>query len=1465
MVRELNRPQASHAFPDNAPTAYPVFYRTYSRRTPQGDRETWPQVCARSLAGLVKLGKLEDREADLIRRMQDKLWALPSGRWLWVGGTPWLENPDNFSGAYNCTSTNVSDWRAFGLMMDLAMMGCGTGAVLEPKYINQLPAIRNPLTVEARGVQGEVPAGQRQENTTVDIAGDRVEIIVGDSRQGWVRSYQTLLELSSDERFGGRPVHVIVDVRNIRPTGEPLKGFGGVANPVKVPEMYHKLTKVLNGALGRQLTSVECCLLIDEAAVVVVAGNVRRSAGMRQGISEDLAFAAAKENLWQQDDQGNWRIDPDRDSLRMANHSRVFHHKPTEEECVAAVRKQFYSGEGAIQWAGEAIARSNGDLVPPERKGEFIAAYAAGQGREWLQAADPSQGDRELDHRLGRYGLNPCHSGDTLVSTDRGLVPITELVGQNFQTLVDLRSIGLDGLRLTQAIAFPTGVQTTYQVTLSNGLQMRCTADHEHFTNCGWIATKDLTPQHKILIQKGQGHFGKGTISQEQAQMLGWLYGDGSIYEGSQNRLEAVFYINKKEYEATFPVLASAVQSLTGYQHQPSMVKGLYTFHAGSIKMSHFLESLGVKSKAVLPTSFLAQSKEVVIGFLQGLFCADGAVSLKARHIDLVSCSRELLAQVQLLLLNLGIRSSLRQKTKLGAKGIRYTLKDGTEKVSNNRGAWRLLIYRGEAKKFADLIGFPLSREKQNKLQEFVQWQSSRTYSEAVQNSWFSASVESVCEHGEEAVYDLHVPLTHSFLANGCLTHNCGEILGEDFHCVSGETMLVTRTGMAPIASLVGQVVEVWNGQRWSAVTPIQTGRDRALYRVRFGDGTYLDVTEGHRFFVKDRFGKAYGERTTAELIEQLPTLKYALHTEPFQMDYRDGKAINPIWAYTLGQLVGDGSLCQSHGKPQLQLRLYGAETYKQELAIAGRTSGKVKFYAENPETPCLLYTGFQPEFDPDQVRALKQTAEPFEAISTWNREAILHFIAGLIDADGSSVASGGVRLYLSGYDRAYRVYLLLLKCGIRSSVNLLATAGTRTNLGVRSKDLWYLQITDARAIPCQRVDTSNGHAPKSKGKWQVIRSIEPIEGCHDTFCFNEPEFHKGVFGGTLTGQCNLSEIHLNQIDPTDRTAQRDAFTAGGLAVASLLNHRFQEERYRYSREVDPIVGVSFTGLFDFFVQAFGVEWLKWWEAGRPETPEGLEFKDRERDYLTFWRETVHQTVWDYCDRHGLRRPNRCTTVQPSGTKSLLTGASPGWHPPKAARFIRRITFRKNDPVALACMDYGYSIVPSQSDKDETGNLLTDPFDPRCTEWLVEIPVAVSWADLPGADTIAIEQFSALAQFDFYMQVQRHYTTHNTSATIELREDEIEALGQTIHGAIARDEGYISAALLARFDAPFPRLPFEKIDRETYDRLHGEMLARRRVEDFTSALKRYDRGEMEEAGPAGCDSDKCLLPEVPPA
>ncbi|MBD1913282.1 MULTISPECIES: ribonucleoside-triphosphate reductase, adenosylcobalamin-dependent [unclassified Leptolyngbya] len=1090
MVQNIDRPSQTSPFPASAPAANPVFYRTYSRlgEVAANRRETWDDVCDRTLSGIIKLGKLTESEADLLKRMQRNLYSLPSGRWLWVGGTEWAERPENFSGAYNCTSTNVVDWRAFGLMMDLAMMGCGTGAVLEPKYINQLPAIRNPLVVKIVGEIGTVPPDQRQDRTEVIFEGNRVLIKVGDSRQGWVTSYQTLLELSTDERFSGE-VGVEVDLGSVRPAGERLKGFGGMANPIRLPGLYERCARILNKAIGRQLNSVECCLLIDEAAACVVAGNIRRSAGMRQFDSEDTLAAAAKDNLWMQDANGNWRIDPERDSLRMANHTRVFHRKPTLEECVDAVRKQFYSGEGAIQWAGEAERRAQGE---------------------------------------GRYGLNPCVTADTWVHTEHGPRQVKDLLGKQHSTYIngELFSTTPEGF-------FYSGTKPVLKLTTREGYELRLTGNHKvlkvtaqtqkaQYTD--WVATEELQPGDRILLHNHRDITpwdGDGT--QEEGWLLGNLLGDGSLAKTPWNDTAVLRYWEESQNEMSHHAV-SLLQLAVGYE--PTTAEACYHTQLkhrviASTGLAKLAAQFGIVPGQKRITSVIEEaSYGFYQGFLQGFFDADGSVQgtqNKGISVRLAQSNLDSLKAVQRMLARMGIVSTIYQ----GRRPAGYRLMpDSDRKLAPYycQAQHELVIANDNLYWFQQIIGFrePHKAEKLNRVLE--------GYKRKLNRERFAVTVASIDADGIEAVYDCTVPGPACFDANGLVAHNCGEILGQNFHC-------------------------------------------------------------------------------------------------------------------------------------------------------------------------------------------------------------------------------------------------------------------------------------------------------------------------------------------------NLAEVHLNQIDPKDLKAQEEAFTAAALSVASLLNHQFMEPRYQQSRLEDPIVGVSFTGLFDFFVKAFGVEWLHWWAEGRPDTMKGLEFKQKEQQYLSRWKEIVHQAVWEYCDRHQLNRPNRCTTVQPAGTKSLLTNASPGWHPPKAQRFIRRITFRKNDPVALACMEYGYNIVPSQSDKDEEGNLLNDPFDPRCTEWLVEIPVRVPWADMPGADEIIIENFSALAQFDFYMQVQKYYTAHNTSATIELNEHEVEPLAQAIYGAIANDEGYISAALLARFNAPFPRLPFEKIDRETFDRLEAEVKQRQRTTDFYAALSRYDSGDLFEAGPAGCDSDKCMFPE----
>jgi ribonucleotide reductase class II len=756
-------------FRPQAPSAETVFYRTYSRRKQDGKRENFREAMTRTVNDIARIGKLDVDEHDLIMEQALNQHAFPSGRAFWVAGTDWGKKPENFSGWYNCTSTHIEDLEAFGLLVDLAMQGSGTGAVLEKDVVVNLPEVKNTLeVVEFRPVGTDKT---RRPETVVDtlLPSGIVNLVVGDSRQGWRDAYQLLINWAHEGLNGheGR-IRVVVDLSNVRPSGERLKGFGGTSNPVKLEDAFRKVVDILNGAVGRKLSTIEACLLIDEAATAIVAGNIRRSAGMRQFSEHDQEAATAKLGLYSQDQDGSWRVDPRKEALRMANHTRCYHTKPSYDAVETAVALQFNSGEGAIQYVPEAVARANADLLGPARNGKkgFLKAYTE-HGREaamyFLAKCAEKIGyqmdERELCHRMDRYGLNPC-----------------------------------------------------------------------------------------------------------------------------------------------------------------------------------------------------------------------------------------------------------------------------------------------------------------------------------------------------------------------------GEIIGRDFHC-------------------------------------------------------------------------------------------------------------------------------------------------------------------------------------------------------------------------------------------------------------------------------------------------------------------------------------------------NLAEVHLNTIDPGNYEAQEAAFYAAGLQVASLLQHEFVHERYQYSREIDPIVGVSFTGFFDFMVHAGGYDWLKWMMGGRKGKRATAMYEKLEAHFLDRWRRAAHEGVKAYCEAHGIRVPNRITTVQPAGTKSLLTGASSGWHAPKSQRFIRRITLGVGDPLVPALIEHGYSVIPAQSARDDDGNLLDDISDPRVQEVLVEIPTEVSWANLPGCDEFDLAKLPVEAQYGLYMQVQRYYTDHNTSATIELREHEISTLAKLIHDDIQNDGGYISAALLARFDidgGTFPRLPMEPITKEKYDQLKMIREISGSDEDFLDILNKYDSSEYSLESVSACTSAACV-------
>jgi len=70
-------------------------------------------------------------------------------------------------------------------------------------------------------------------------------------------------------------------------------------------------------------------------------------------------------------------------------------------------------------------------------------------------------------------------------------------------------------------------------------------------------------------------------------------------------------------------------------------------------------------------------------------------------------------------------------------------------------------------------------------------------------------------------------------------------------------------------------------------------------------------------------------------------------------------------------------------------------------------------------------------------------------------------------------------------------------------------------------------------------------------------------------------------------------------------------------------------------------------------------------------------------------------------------------------------------------------------------------------------------------EWLIEIPVNVSWANLAELRRLIYQVFGTGTN-GFFPQVQRWYVRHNTSSTIELRQEEVEALGNRIYNLTER-------------------------------------------------------------------------------
>jgi ribonucleoside-diphosphate reductase alpha chain len=65
--------------------------------------------------------------------------------------------------------------------------------------------------------------------------------------------------------------------------------------------------------------------------------------------------------------------------------------------------------------------------------------------------------------------------------------------------------------------------------------------------------------------------------------------------------------------------------------------------------------------------------------------------------------------------------------------------------------------------------------------------------------------------------------------------------------------------------------------------------------------------------------------------------------------------------------------------------------------------------------------------------------------------------------------------------------------------------------------------------VPTKRLTYNKKQPLVDRRHFVRIASIEKVEGLHDTYCFNEPKEHKGIFNGIITGNCAEINIYTDK------------------------------------------------------------------------------------------------------------------------------------------------------------------------------------------------------------------------------------------------------------------------------------------------------------------------------------------------
>jgi ribonucleoside-triphosphate reductase len=196
------------------------------------------------------------------------------------------------------------------------------------------------------------------------------------------------------------------------------------------------------------------------------------------------------------------------------------------------------------------------------------------------------------------------------------------------------------------------------------------------------------------------------------------------------------------------------------------------------------------------------------------------------------------------------------------------------------------------------------------------------------------------------------------------------------------------------------------------------------------------------------------------------------------------------------------------------------------------------------------------------------------------------------------------------------------------------------------------------------------------------------------------------------------------------------------------------------------------------------------------------------------------------------------SSVKPSGTVSLLVGATPGCHWPTMTCYIRRVRYAADHPDVGPLRAAGYKVEPAIVGYEDFAAKTGPIYDPRTV--VVEFPVRLE-GDLPSEQEVPLAKKVELA-----VLLQHVWADNQVSCTASFRPEE----GKQIRPLLAANDHRLKGIsfLPLREDQVFPQMPYEAITTHEYEQ---------RVAGLRPIL--WDAGDTHAETERFCDGGACEL------